>query len=71
MIEELVIEKLKEERSELENKIHKLKMFIYSGDKFLKLDCITRGLLISQENAMVTYHEILNTRILYLINKRT
>ena len=54
-------ERMYEERTELEGKIIKLKSFRQS-EAFEYLSLEDRDLLIAQENAMVTYYEILNIR---------
>lgn len=57
-----LIERLRQERSELEEKIEKIKKF-NNSENFEYLDKEDRDLLIAQENAMVTYHQILQMRI--------
>ena len=57
-----LIERLRQERDELEEKIVKIKKF-NNSESFEYLDKEDRDLLIAQENAMVTYHQILQMRI--------
>lgn len=57
-----LIERLRQERDELEEKIVKIKKF-NNSESFEYLDKEDRDLLIAQENAMVTYHQILQIRI--------
>ena len=61
-VKKTLVERLREERDELEKKIDAIKEFNNSinVDYLNKED---RDLLIAQENAMVTYHEILQIRI--------
>ncbi len=57
-----LIQRLRQERYELEEKIIKIKEF-NNSESFEYLDKEDRDLLIAQENAMVTYHQILQMRI--------
>lgn len=57
-----LIERIRQERDELEEKIEKIKEF-NNSESFEYLDKEDRDLLIAQENAMVTYHQILQMRI--------
>lgn len=57
-----LIERLRQERDELEEKITKIKSF-NNSESFEYLDKEDQDLLIAQENAMVTYHSILQMRI--------
>jgi hypothetical protein len=60
-----LVQRLYEERDELETKITKLKEFV-SSEAFEYLSLEDRDLLRAQENAMVTYHSILNIRIKHI-----
>lgn len=55
------IDRMYNEIGDLSDKIMKLKKF-REGEVFDSLPREDRDLLIAQENAMVTYHEILNIR---------
>ena len=57
-----LIERLRQERDELEEKITKIKSF-NNSESFEYLDKEDQDLLIAQENAMVTYHSILQMRL--------
>ena len=57
-----LLERLRDERNELGEKIEKLKSFRES-EAYDYLPLLDKHLLTAQENAMVTYHEILGMRI--------
>ena len=58
-----VIERVQKEKSELDEKIHKLNAFVEDEDKFNKLAIVHRRLLIRQRNAMSEYAVILSERL--------
>lgn len=61
-VKKSLIDRLREERTELEERIEKIKKF-NNSENFEYLEKEDRDLLITQENAMVTYHQILQMRI--------
>ena len=65
MTKEERIERIEEEASNLESNLHKLAAFI-ATQGFVELDEMSRELLLTQRNAMRTYHSCLHLRILKL-----
>lgn len=63
------IERLVSEETELNEKRLKLSDFITNEDMFLKIDKEQQALLKIQLNAMSTYSECLNQRIIQINNK--
>lgn len=62
------IERLVDEETELNSKMFKLEEFIKS-DPFNRIDKEQQALLKVQANAMATYSECLNQRIIQINNK--
>ena len=62
-----VVKRIKKEKKELTEKVVDLEAFIESED-FKKVPEVHRGLLISQIGAMVSYANILETRIVDIKN---
>ena len=65
-METTFLERLRDEETQLSEKITKLQNFVYS-DKFREIEEIQKSLLKIQLNAMKTYQVCLNER-LYHIN---
>lgn len=61
------IEKIKKEKEELDNKIHKLEYFIDTNDKFNELSELEQTLMKTQLQSMIIYTICLKER-LKLIN---
>lgn len=61
-MDEATLERLKQEQSELKDRLIKLNAFL-SGSKFPQLDDYNKSLLIRQREAMAVYFEIITARV--------
>lgn len=62
------IERIKKEKEELDNKIHKLEYFIDTNDKFNELSELQQTLMKTQLQSMIIYTICLKERLKEALN---